>query len=103
MNIWLQDWQVGLIGLLVVVAGLVLLMDLRNLLKSNNTKKSRSRQAEESGIVLDPPVSAAESDMQQTVDDQAITAAIAAALQCMFDAETDTPRGFIVRRIKRIA
>ena len=100
MNIWLQDWQVGLIGLLVVVAGLVLFMDLRNLLKSNKTKKTS--QTEEPGISPDLPVPADEGDREQAVDDPAIVAAITAALHCMLNTQTDTPRGFIVRRIRRV-
>ena len=103
MNIWLQGWQVGLIGILVVFAMLVLLIGLRNLLEGNNTEKPKSRQAEGPGAVQDLPVPAAESDIHQTADDQAIAAAITAALHCMLEAEADTPRGFIVRRIRRMA
>ncbi len=103
MNIWLQDWQIGLIGILVVFAALVLLKGLRNLLKGNNIEKPKPRQAEEPATVRELPVPAAESDIHQTADDQAIAAAITAAFHCLLEAEEDIPRGFIVRRIRRMA
>ena len=103
MNIWLQGWQVGLIGLLLVLAGFVLLVGLRNRLKNISTNKLRSGHAEEPLITLELPVPVAQSDLRQEADDQAIIAAITAALQYMLSAETDAPRGFIVRRIRRTA
>ena len=103
MNIWLQGLQVALIGMSVVFIGLVILIGVIGLLKTLSVEKRKSQPAEESGFILDLPLSNVESDIQQTADDLAIAAAITAALQCILSAETEAPHGFIVRRIRRIA
>ena len=103
MDTWLEGLQVGLIGVLVVLAGLILLVGLIILRKSFGKGLPLQKPAAGPAEAMDMPILAFENGIQEEADNQAIVAVITASIYCMLSAEQEAPLGFVVRRIRRVA
>lgn len=103
MNTWLQGVQVGLVGVLVVFAALMLLLSLFILRKSLGNGRQMQKPAVADVIAPSAQSPAYAGDLPDEADNQAIVAAITASIYYMLSAEQEAPQGFIVRRIRRIA
>ncbi len=103
MNTWLQGLQVALVGGLVVLAALMLLFSLFILRKSLNKGHPVHKSASEALETLPAQPLMNSDGLVFEEDNQAIAAAITASVYCLLAAEQEAPRGFIVRRIRRIA
>lgn len=90
-------FTVALIGMSIVFCGLVILIGLIKVLTAVTTKNTAPKAAEKKAPVVETPVETIEESAAEQ-DDNAIVAAISAAIACILG----EGQGFTVKHIRRI-
>ncbi len=96
---FLQTLLVTLIGMATVIVGLVILIFLIKALVKATDGLGKKKKADAPQVVI-PPMKAftIRSDEDEPAADDALVAAITAALMCVMEGSD----GFVVRRIRRV-
>ncbi|MHC1785981.1 MAG: OadG family transporter subunit [Christensenellales bacterium] len=100
MNNWLEGSLLPLTGLMVVLAGIMLIIAILTLQKTQALSRAVARPAPADAAA---PLADANPEAGSPQDEGALVAAITAAIACLLQQEGQAaPRGFRVRRIRRI-